>query len=73
MTQSGKGLKITLGTIVSVISVIVFITPYLELKARADQHSSEIRELRMQQKSDHDLIIEMFSDIKHIRREIDKR
>lgn len=72
MPQASKGLKITLGGIVSVITIVTFSLPYLELKTQAGNFKKELETLKTRVELDHDLIIRMSSDLSHVRTAVDK-
>lgn len=67
------GAKITLGSIATLVGIMIAIQPYLDLKTLAAQHSAKIEKLEQQARVDHDLIIQIAADVGYMRREMDKK
>lgn len=65
--QNSRSLKNILAAVASVIALIAAAQPYLNVVAENKVQDSKINLLEQQQKTDHDTIIRMSSDITYIR------
>lgn len=65
--SASKGFKVTIGGVSALIGIIVGLQPYLSLKTIAENHASEIKQLKVKADVDHDLIIKMSTDIQYIK------
>ena len=59
--------KIILGILGSAVALLIFLTPYLNIVARADQLAGDVALLKSQQAADHDLVTRMLADISYIK------
>lgn len=67
---NSRGFKLTLGSLATVVGLLMVATPYLNVVARQDSQAAEIKELKTIQTVDHDTLIRMSSDLHYVKENI---